>query len=290
MYSYLVIDCSAIAYPNAYTLKGLRTNEIETGVIYGFLNQILSLSEQFKTNNFVFCWDSKESKREEIFPEYKKKRKEKKRTPEEKNFYLSLYRQVNRLRKEILPSIGFNNSFHAEGFEADDIMADIVMHYEKCLMVTGDEDLYQMLDMADLYKPITESIWTLDRFRKEYNIGTFEWIDVKAIAGCTSDEIPGAPGVGEKRAIQWIKKELKPSTKAYQSILASKDIIERNYQLVTLPFEGLPEFTIKANSFNMDNFISICKEYWIDSYLSKIGMARWYNFFNRGKVHALYSN
>jgi len=288
-YKRLVIDCSSLCYADAYSLKGLRTSEIETSVIFGFLNQILSLSERFKTNRFVFCWDSKGSKREELFPEYKLKRRQKKKdsTEDERAFYQSMIQQIIKLQQEIIPSIGFRNSFSVDGLEADDIMADIVIGYEDCVMVTDDEDLFQMLEYADLYKPRTEVLWTPEKFNKEYGIPVKQWVDVKSIGGCTSDEVPGIQGVRETTAIKWLLGTLKPTHKTYQAILAGKDIIERNRQLVKLPFPGTPEFELKKDEFSMGNLMKVADEYWIDSYKTKIGMQRWENFFNRGRICSL---
>jgi len=282
-YKRAVIDCSSLCYADAYSLKGLKTSEIETSVIFGFLNQILSLSERFKTNKFVLCWDSKGSKRAEIFPEYKAKRKQKRKdgTEEEKAFYHSLIRQIVRLQQEIIPFIGFRNSFSVDGLEADDIMADIVIGYPYCVMVTDDEDLFQMLGYADMYKPRTEVIWTPEKFNAHYGISVDKWVQVKSIGGCTSDEVPGVKGVAETTAIKWLLGILKPTHKTYQAILSGKEIIKRNKKLVSLPFPGTPEFELKRDEFNMGNLMKVADEYWIDSYKTKIGMQRWENFFNR---------
>lgn len=281
VYSYLLIDCSSLCYGSAFTLKGLRTDEIETGVIFGFLGSILFLSEKFKTNKFAFCWDSKGSERAKIFPDYKKKRKEKKEDPEVTKLFQSIYKQMGKLQNDIMPHIGFNNNFFEPGYEADDIIADLVLGYENCLMVTKDEDMFQLLELADMWKPTKEELWTEDKFRKVYGINPYEWILVKAIGGCTSDEIPGIQGVREKTAIKYLKKELKNTTKSYQNIKNGKEIIKRNLKLVSLPFVGTPEHIIRKDKFSMTGLQEICKEYWLESFTTKLGTARWENLFSR---------
>jgi DNA polymerase-1 len=282
-YNHIVMDCSAIGYSNAHTLKGLKAGEVETGVIFGFLSTILTLSETFKTNHFVFCWDSKGSLREEVFPEYKAKRKEKRKsgTEEEKQFYGSVKSQLSKLEKQILPQIGFRNSFSQPGFEADDLIADIVMGYDDCLMVTSDEDMFQMLDYADMYKPVKKELWNTLLFRKTYGIPPAKWVDVKSVGGCTSDEVPGVPGIGEGRALKYLKGELKPNSMALTNIITNTDIIDRNRKLVTLPYPGTPENILNRDKFHIEELVKIAEEYWIDSFLSRIGLARWQNFFDR---------
>lgn len=288
MYKYLVIDCSALCYANAFTMKGLRTDEMETNIIFGFLNSILFLSEKFKTNEFVFCWDGKESKRTEIFPEYKAKRKaNRKNDPETEKMFQVIYNQINRLQKEILPSIGFRNSFCEPGYEADDIIADVVIGYTDCLMVTNDEDMFQMLDYADLWKPIKEELWTAERFHMHYHISPLDWVMVKAIGGCSTDEVPGVGGVAETTAIKYLMGMLKPTSVAYASIKNGKKIIDRNLKLVRLPMNGTPEFEIQRNEFDRNAMKEVAKKYWIESYLSTLGLNRWDNFFNRGPEKCL---
>jgi len=280
-YSFLVVDCSSLCYSRAFTMKGLRTDEVETGVIFGFLSDILLLSERFKTNKFVFCWDSKGSHRKKIFPEYKEKRSKKKEDPAIMKVFMAIFTQMAKLQYEILPSIGFSNNFSYDGFEADDIIADLVSAYENCLMVTKDEDMFQLLDVADMWKPSVDELWTKDKFLKAYGIPPIKWIQVKAIGGCTSDEVPGIAGVAEKTAIKYLKKELKVGLKAYQDIKKGTDIIKRNLKLVALPFEGTPESTIVKNSFSIHEFEKVCTKYWLDSFTSKIGMRRWETLFAR---------
>lgn len=282
-YQYIVLDCSALGYANAHTLKGLKAGEIETGVIFGFLSRILELSEKFKTRNFVFAWDSAGSLRRDFFPEYKEKRRAKRKTgtEEEKKFYASIATQLNKLEKHILPQIGFSNSFSAKGYEADDIIADIVMGYGGCLIVTNDEDMFQLLHLSDIFKPTKQELWDKELFVKTYGIQPEQWEDIKAIGGCTTDEVPGIPGVGEGRALQWIKGEMKSTTKAFQAISIGGEIIERNRKLVKIPFPGCPEFEIKRDVFSIEGLNKVAEEYWIDSFLSKVGQGRWLNMFAR---------
>ena len=72
----LVIDVSNVCYMSMYSLRGLSTKDIETGVIFGFLNLLLTWSEKFQTNEIVFAVDSRKSKRKRLYPEYKENRSE----------------------------------------------------------------------------------------------------------------------------------------------------------------------------------------------------------------------
>lgn len=264
-------------------MKGLKANEMETGAIFGFLRNLLYLAQHFHCNNFIFCWDSRGSDRKDIFPEYKHKRtKDRKDDPEKDALFQSVFRQSDQLKNDILPRMGFKNSFSQVGKEADDILAILVLHYENILMVSNDEDMFQMLDMCDLWNNSKQKLWSERSFIKEYGIKAPVWAEVKAIGGCKSDEVPGIVGVAEKTAIKYILGNLKETTKAYKAIYAGEDIIKRNRELVTLPIDGTDICTLQKNELDYHEFLKICRELWLNSFLDHLG-TDWENFF-RGRV------
>ena len=65
----LIIDCNNLCYGSFYTFGELSHEEKKTGVIFGFLLQLLSLVEKFEANKFMFCWDSERNYRKIIYPE-----------------------------------------------------------------------------------------------------------------------------------------------------------------------------------------------------------------------------
>ena len=282
-YEYIALDCSNIAYAGAFKLKGLSTDEQETGAIYGLLRSVLLLAEEFHCNKFLFCWDHRESDRKSLFPEYKSGRyKKRKDDPELDEIFHSVTTQLRQLREIYLPMCGFNNQFIQFGKEADDLMANLVLYYENILMVSGDEDMFQMLDLCDIYQPKSETLWDERKFVKEWGIFPPKWAEVKAIGGCTSDDIPGVPGVKEKTAAKYLRGELKHSTQAYLKILENSLIIERNRPLVKLPIKGTKDCVIKDDTLSIKGFNTMCQKLLFHSFLSTYS-ERWGNFF-RGKL------
>jgi DNA polymerase I len=279
----LIIDCNAICHAAKHTLDGLYFEDQKVGVIFGFLNRLIGFNKQFNPENILFVWDSGENYRKKIFPEYKLKRKSNK-TEEEKRLDSVAFSQFDELREHILPFIGFRNIFYQVGFEADDIMAQIVKDYcrRNFVIVTTDSDIYQLLgETVKIYNPKKKEVMTELSFRNEYGIAPKDWIRVKAIAGCTSDEIPGIEHVGEKTAIKYIKNDLKTGSVAFDSITYGHEIIERNLKLVTLPLEGTESVKIKRDFRNIDNFVSVCESRGFMSMLKKETYKRWEAFLER---------
>lgn len=273
----IVIDAGSVGAKAVFSLGSLALNKVPTGVIYGFLLQIQRLFEEYGSNDFIFCWDSRKSLRRELFPDYKKKRTEK--DEREKAIWEMAYEQYDLLRETILPSLGFNNQFRAEGFEADDLLFDVVTCWEddcRKIMVSGDEDMYQALDFCDIHKG-KGSVFTKKLFERKYGITPDKWSKVKSIAGCTSDGVPGIPGVGEKTAIRYLNNDLPFHYKTYANIVspAGKAIIERNKKLVKLPFKGTPQCDPEINDFNLSAFEDVCEEYGMMSFLGQYSHAVW---------------
>lgn len=277
----LLIDSNYLAHQARYTLGGLSKDEIPTGILFGFLNRILYLGKMFRTNDFVFYWDSKKSRRKRLYPSYKEKRT-KDRTEEDWELVKVAYEQFNILKEEILPMMGFRNIVHQTGYESDDTIASTVLYkLGEFVVVTADEDLFQLLNYCNIYNPQKEKLFNAQWFQLEYGINPSKWAMVKAIAGCKSDCVEGIAGVGTKTAIKYLKNELKSTTKAYKAITSKdgKRIIQRNLPLVELPFKGTKEPDFKQNQFNKDIFFDICEMYGFESFLKAGKMTDWERFF-----------
>lgn len=252
------------------------------------MNTIGNLATLFDTSNFVFCWDSRKSKRREIYKEYKVKRYED-RDADEVFKDEQTKRQMTLLRSRVLPTIGFKNSFVCTGHEADDIIAQLCIKYhdQDMIIVSTDSDLYQCLTpticMFRMLPSGKNDLVTNWDFIKKWNISPEEWAEVKAIAGDTSDNIVGVKGVAEKTACKYLKGELGIQTKAYANIKASTDIIERNRTLVTLPMKGTYDFSITEDEkLSLAGFIYMCNQYGFESYLRPEELARWRRRLNLG--------
>lgn len=274
----ILVDANSICHQSKHAMGSLSWQEKKVGVIFGFLRQILSLAKLFKTNNFVFAWDSRQSLRMETFPDYKKSRRHKK-SPEEEELDVIAYAQFDALRREILPDIGFVNNYMQEGYEADDIIASVVRSnpVDEISIVSTDEDLYQLLsEKVSMYSVRKKQSYTHANLWKDYKVTPNDWVEVKAMAGCSTDGVPGIPGVGEKTACKFINRTLGINHRSYNLIKSNKPLIDRNRTLVKLPFEGTLPYVVKSNGkLSLGNFLDICDENGFRSFLSLDTLKKW---------------
>jgi len=244
-----------------------------TAVVYLFLRAVLSLFRTFGWLNYIFCWDHHNSIRRRIYPGYKNRPP---KSLEEQEKLRQLYAQIALLRDEIIPAIGWRNSFQQGGREADDLIASIVINSslsKKFHVVSSDHDLYQLLDWCDLVRP-GEGHNSWRRFKKDDyqdafgNITPQGWARVKAIAGCSSDTIPGIQGVGEVKAVLWLKGGLRKG-KLTERIDSENGqaIIKRNLELVTLPIRGTVISKLQEDDLNFTSFKEVCEQLGMLSFL-----------------------
>lgn len=280
----LILDCNYIGHQARYSMGELSHGDIATGVIFGFLSRVLSLGQMFRTNDIVFMWDSRSSKRKKLFSGYKRNRHSKERTEEEQKELKTAMRQFVKLRKKILPAMGFANVYVQKGLEADDLICRFINDNPGDFIIVGsDEDLFQCLrNNVRMYSPARKKMMSSERFQEQYGIWPPSWPLVKMIAGCSTDEVPGVPGVGEKTAVKWIKNELKPKTKAYRRISKflnkKKKKWKRNKKLIVLPFDGTQSMPHKRNSFKVSRFKRICMKYGLISFTQQ-RWSEWKRFF-----------
>jgi DNA polymerase-1 len=281
-----MIDSNGMAYRTVYNLDTLHSGGNKTGVIFGFLSQLLSIAEKFGTNQFIFIWDSRQSFRKMDYPGYKKRDHD----PEKQELIEQAHTQFDLLRKEILPAMGFKNVFMQSGYEADDLIAWVVARQpDEYTIVTGDDDLLQLL-WDDKYCPVQiynlskKKIITADYFTNKYGLRPIDWIEVKAIGGCTSDKVKGIPGVGPESAIKYLHKSLKDgSIKNKIESEEGKRLKEECRNLVALPYNGdrpivVPEI-IEDELWSLD-FIDMFKKWGCNSFVSPENFDRWRKAFN----------
>lgn len=280
----LIIDCNNLAYSSFYTFGNLSYQEKKTGVIFGFIQKVISLAKKFETKNFIFCWDSKKSYRKLIYPEYKANRR-KDLTEQEKADLQLAFEQFTELRTKTLLEMGFNNNLMQTGYEADDLIAKIVI--ENCnqsfWIVSTDQDMYQLLDKAAMYNHKTKKKILYKDIVSKYSATPSLWAEVKAVAGCDSDNVKGIKGVGEMTAIKYLQDRLLEGK--IKDRIESKEgqrIIERNRQLVYLPFQGRKKLNtkLKEDSLKKDKFIEVFMRYGFESLLKKEAVENWAKLFN----------
>lgn len=280
----IIVDSNAVGHRAKHSMHGLSFDEMQTGVIFGFMQEVMRLAIRFETNRFIFCWDSKKNFRKGMDSNYKLKREEKRKEKTKSEQFLdqTAYEQFHILRTEVLPEFGFKNNLIKTGYEADDLIANIVMNNDLDMVIaSSDEDLYQLLNHAPMYSFKKKKLYTKEDFKKDYGIDVNEWVMVKAIAGCNSDNVIGLRGVGEKTAIKYLNGELKKEA-TVDSIDNSKKMIRDNLKLVTLPLFMEKEMKVikvdfKNEEFLISDFLSICDKYGF--YSLKRGINDWNRVF-----------
>jgi DNA polymerase-1 len=268
----LIIDSTFIAYRARHAMKYAMLNwkGKQTGTVFGFLRETTALMERFQTKKLIFCFDSRHSKRKEIYPPYKAKRN-KYRPEEDPKEVEAFHKQVRQLRREILPGLGFKNVFIQKGYEADDLIASICQASspdQDYIIITADEDFYQCLrGHISIYNPKQKAQLTLQKFYRIYSIKPQQWVLVKAMAGCTSDNIPGILRVGESKSLEYLRGELKKTNEKGQwngyYLKIKKGIETEEYKtflkLVKLPFEGTKTPIIRKDDLTKDKWKAINK-------------------------------
>ena len=274
--SIFLIDAKYLCYRSVYALFNTDISSVENAMMYGFMNTLLSLARGLKVTqkkvikpcNIILCWDSKHSLRKIAYPDYKKKPKlsdhQEKVIEKVQEAYLKLRYWCKR--------IGFTSAI-CPGYEADDLFAGYVRQHKdnQYTIITNDEDIYQLLDKHVAIWMLRKKpfLFTKEDFIEKYNIMPKSWSHIKAIGGCKSDNIPGLVGIGEKRALQWVRAEA--SKKLRESISNRWVEIIHWLEYTKLPYNG-EKFNLSLDTTNIDwdNFTKWCQIYnmrrWIIKY------------------------
>jgi DNA polymerase I len=269
MNTWLIIDVSYLCR-RAYHAIGdaLTFDDMSTGVIFGFLKEMNVIQQRYQTERVVFCFDAGLGLREQQCKTYKSSRRQKQATmTEEELKSLGEFRnQVKRLRTRYLRGIGYRNVFGQEGYEADDVIASIVQHSlppgDVGVIVSADHDYLQLLDggRVEIFNPHANKHVTLQSFHEQWGLMPEQWAKVLAIAGCSTDDVQGIDGVGEKTAAKFLRKELKPHTVAYQAIRQGWDRCKRNLKLVKLPLDGVAKFELVPDEVSVEGWEKFTEE------------------------------
>lgn len=285
MDTWALFDSSWLGHRARLTMKGLDHRGQPTEIIFGFFCQLLHTCRDpnVATNRVAVFFDSRQSLREAAYPPYKGERRN--RTEEEWRSIDRMQDQLKRLRKEILPDCGFP-CYHQRGLESDDLMAQAVLQLagRRTVMITADEDLLQCLSTPGSvwYDPSRSKMFDAGTMQHEKRVGPNDWARVKATAGCTSDNVAGIKGVGEKTAIDDIWNALPTHLKKYAAIHSPEGeaIIARNLPLVTLPHPATQPLALpEGTTYRPERFA-----WWFDhlGFASFHGGARadWQSFFS----------
>jgi len=246
---FYLIDGSGYIFRAYYALPPLsrKSDGLPTGAVSGFCSMLFKLLEEarsdesiYKPTHFAVIFDSaRKNFRNDIYHEYKANRSE---APED------LIPQFEYIRKSVkafnLPSIELSN------YEADDLIATyakkIIKTGAKVTVISSDKDLMQLVsDNIRLYDPMKSKVLGEKEVIEKFGVKPQQVIDVQSLAGDSSDNIPGVPGIGIKTASELINKyktldtllmkagEI-PQNKRRETLLANKDKALLSRKLVTL--------------------------------------------------------
>lgn len=199
----LVIDGNSILNRAFYGIRVLtNTKGFPTNAITGFLNILFKLENDIQPDRIAVAFDLKApTLRHKMYDGYKATRKG---MPEE------LALQLPKV-KEILVAMGIS-IVECEGYEADDILGTLssvcAKEGGKCVISTGDRDSFQLVNdnvTVRLAKTKEDILYTPDKIMEEYGVTPLQMIEVKALMGDSSDNIPGVAGIGEKTALSLIQ-------------------------------------------------------------------------------------
>jgi len=262
---YYLIDGSGYIFRAYYALPPLtrKIDGLPTGAVSGFCSMLFKLLEDSKSDrnlqkptHFAVIFDSaRKTFRNDIYSEYKANRAE---APDD------LAPQFEYIRKSVL---AFNlPSVELVNYEADDLIATyvdkILKGGGKVTIVSSDKDLMQLFKKnVRIYDPMKNKFITEEDIQKKFGVDSGKVIDVQALAGDSSDNVPGVPGIGVKTAAELINKygtlekllnsatEIKQN-KRRETLIENKDKAIISKQLVTLKNDApidrnLSEFELK---------------------------------------------
>ena len=285
---FYLIDGSGYIFRAYYALPPLTRNSdgLPVGAVSGFCNMLFKLLEDSKSDDnlqkpthFAVIFDSaRKNFRNEIYSAYKDNRSE---TPDD------LVPQFEYIRKSVkafsLPSIELIN------YEADDLIATYVEHIlkegAKVTIVSSDKDLMQLYKKdVRIYDPMKNKFITPEDINNKFGVDPKKVVDVQSLAGDSSDNIPGVPGIGVKIAAELINKygtlekllekahEIKQN-KRRETILENKDKAIVSKKLVTLKKDvpvkvKIEEFIFKE--IDKDKLYKYLREMEFNRLLSKV--------------------
>ena len=284
---FYLVDGSGYIFRAYYALPPLsrKSDGLPTGAVSGFCSMLFKLLEDARSDDsknkpthFAVIFDSaRKNFRNEIYSEYKANRAE---APDD------LAPQFEYIRKSVeafnIPSIELIN------YEADDLIATyakkIIESGAKVTVISSDKDLMQLVSTKiRLFDPMKSKVIGEKEVIEKFGVKPNQVIDVQSLAGDSSDNIPGVPGIGVKTAAELINKyknldtllkkasEIKQN-KRRETLIANKDKALLSKQLVTLkddvPIKNKPnEFLIKK--INKDKLYNFLREMEFNRLLSQ---------------------
>lgn len=265
-----LLDAYALIYRAYYAfLRTPRMNSkgVNTSAVFGFVNTVVDLLSKRKPDYIAVAFDVHEPTfRHKMYPEYKAQREAQ---PEDIRIAVPYIQQFLRAMNITI--------VECPGYEADDIIGTLSTRLKDKVdvvyMMTPDKDYGQLVrDNVKMYRPSTSGIeeWGLDEIKEKFGIERAEQvIDLLGLWGDSSDNIPGCPGIGEKRAKELLSTygsidgiyehidELKGKQK--ETFLANREQVEMSRVLATIVTDAPVEFDFEASKMKEPNMAEIQK-------------------------------
>ena len=245
----VIIDGKSVFYRGFYAMGGLSTKDgTPTGGVYGFASMSLELLNKIQPDYVAVAWDKAKTNimsRKKIYPEYKANRK-----PAPPEFYAQIPILLDLLKALNWPL------YECDNFEADDIIGTLVKQADErgdidTIMISSDLDMLQIVDSNTHLYALKKGFSKIEKFNIEaleskYGIKKEQFLDLKALKGDASDNIPGAMGIGEKTAVTLLQEygdidgiynnidKIKPSVA--KKLIDSKDLVIVSKKLGEIQF------------------------------------------------------
>lgn len=287
----VIIDGKSVFYRGYYAMGNLALSDgTPTGGIYGFAAIAMEIVKRLNPSQVVVAWDSKTStaKRKAIYADYKAGR-----VKPGDDFYAQIP-----LLKELIADLGWE-FIEVDEYEADDIIGTLSKQADETLgadgkceyetfIVSSDLDMLQIVDDNTRMYRILKGFSDIEEIdvkevEAKYGILQSQFLELKALKGDNSDNIPGVPGIGEKTAVKLLNEygsldgiyahidEIKGSTK--DKLIAGKESAYMSLELAKIMFdapvslEAVPEFKL-----NRERVVERLKKLQFNSLIRKFGL------------------
>jgi DNA polymerase-1 len=227
----VIIDGKSVFYRGYYAMPGLSLRDgTPTGGVFGFASVALEVIKRLEPDYVAVAWDKRGTnirRRLELLPTYKAGRKS---PPED------FFAQIPILN-ELLSAFNWP-LYEMDDYEADDIMGCFAVkaaeqNIETCL-ITSDLDMLQLVGPLTHVYALKKGFSDIEQydvahFEQKYGINVHQFLDLKALKGDSSDNIPGVPGIGEKTAVQLLQ-EFKTLDGVYEHLDDVKPSVARKLE------------------------------------------------------------
>ena len=284
MKKFIIIDGSSLMYRAFFALPLLTSSEgIYTNAIMGFSNMLGKILTDYRPDYIAVAFDkSRKTFRTDMYGEYKGQRA---KTPDELKSQIPLL-------KEFLAALGIA-FIEIDNYEADDIIGTLARKSvdEDCeaLIVTGDKDALQLIApqikvMLTKRGIMDMQVFDEEAFKEKYaGLEPHKLIDIKALMGDSSDNIPGVPGIGEKTALKLLTQfgdlenllaniENVSGKKLKEKLEQNQDLARLSYKLATICCDVAVDFVPEKYKPALDimKLQSFCDKYELKTVFSRM--------------------